>query len=227
LRAASASMSGGILYGLVTRPAITRVLLKKIPPVDGKLSYLYEPDYVFHYVVHDGLTCLCMCGKEFSRMTAFRFLAALESEFLALFGGRWTSATAYQLNNDFKSTLDRLMREYSSQKDAIITKINSQLGDIKETMTKNIDLVLSRGEKIELLVDKSQQMEEHAFKFQKRAKTLRRTMCWQNAKWWVFIVIVLLVSADGAENTHACTRLAGARLHHTRMLEMRPQEAQC
>ena len=31
-------------------PTVTRVLLSKIPPQDGKMSYVYDK-YVFHYVV--------------------------------------------------------------------------------------------------------------------------------------------------------------------------------
>jgi vesicle-associated membrane protein 7 len=201
----------GILYSLVTRgsqvlaefteqglqgnfASITRVLLKKIPPEDGKLSYVYD-QYVFHYTVSGGLTYLCMCEKELARLVAFRFLSRVESEFLRLYANRWSTATAYQFNADFKGILDHLMREYSAIKDEKIAKINEQLSDIKDVMTRNIDKVLERGEKIEILVDKSMQMEQSAFRFHSKAVKLRRKFCCTNVKWWIFGIVVLVVSA--------------------------------
>lgn len=53
--------------------------------------------------------------------------------------------------------------------------------------------VFQRGEKIELLVDKTDQLEAHAFKFHRGARTLKRQMCLKNAKWIIAIVIVLAI----------------------------------
>jgi len=54
-------------------------------------------------------------------------------------------------------------------------------------------LVLQRGEKIELLVDKTEILEQHAFKFHRGARTLKRQMCLKNAKWIVAIIVVLTI----------------------------------
>ena len=42
------------------------MLLSKIPPVDGKMSYVYDR-HVFHYVVDSGVTYLCMADAESRR----------------------------------------------------------------------------------------------------------------------------------------------------------------
>lgn len=79
--------------------------------------------------------------------------------------------------------LARLMVEYSaSARDDKLGAIGDQLNEIKGVMAKNIELVLERGEKIEILVTKSEQMEEHAFRFNKKATGLKRHFCWKNAK---------------------------------------------
>lgn len=72
---------------------------------------------------------------------------------------------------------------------------------------ENIDQVLKRGEKIELLVDKTEILEQHAFKFQRGARTLKRQMCIKNAKWTACIIIavaltiyvILAISCGGAD----------------------------
>jgi hypothetical protein len=48
--------------------------------------------------------------------------------------------------------------------------------------------VLARGEKIELLVDKTEALNQSAKKFQKSAKTLKNAMWWKNVKMWLMCV---------------------------------------
>ena len=47
---------------------------------------------------------------------------------------------------------------------------------------ENIDKVLERGEKIELLVDKASGITDSSFRFKKQARTLQRVLWWKNAK---------------------------------------------
>ncbi len=48
--------------------------------------------------------------------------------------------------------------------------------------------VLARGEKIELLVDKTDQLNQSAKVFQKSAKGLKNAMWWKNVKMWLMCV---------------------------------------
>ena len=54
-------------------PTITRVLLGKIPEEDGKMSYVYD-QFVFHYVVENKITFLCMADENAKRRVPFAFL---------------------------------------------------------------------------------------------------------------------------------------------------------
>lgn len=124
-----------------------------------------------------------MTEKECPRVNAFRFITAAQDEFLRLYAGRWQKAAAYAYNNDFKSVLARLMVEYSAgARDEKLGAIGDQLNEIKGVMARNIELVLDRGEKIEILVTKSEQMEEHAIRFHKKSTGLKRHFCWKNTK---------------------------------------------
>ena len=94
------NMPGRIVYALVSRektvlaehtsttgnfPTITRVLLGRIPPEDGKMSYVYD-SHVFHYIVEDGITYLCMADEEFIRRIPFAFLDEVKAKFLDMYG---------------------------------------------------------------------------------------------------------------------------------------------
>jgi hypothetical protein len=53
--------------------------------------------------------------------------------------------------------------------------------------------VLARGEKIELLVDKSEALNDSAKKFQRSSRALKNVMWWKNVKMWLLIIAIVAV----------------------------------
>jgi hypothetical protein len=97
-------------------------------------------------------------------------------------------------------------------------------------MMENIEKVLDRGEKLEVLVDKTESLRYQADQFQKSGKALRNKMWWQNIKMKllvaliiciVIVVIFLFVCFSGGKN---CTK--GKNSSHRRMLLSLPQLAE-
>ena len=62
-------------------------------------------------------------------------------------------------------------------------------------MVQNIEKVLARGEKIELLVDKSDALNRSAAKFEKSSNKLKNQMWWRNVKMWLLIAFITIVVA--------------------------------
>jgi len=85
------------------------------------------------------------------------------------------------------------MDRYNSAKTDKIAKVREEINQVKDVMIKNIDKVLERGEKIELLVDKTEVLDQHAFKFKKTSKKLARAMWWKYVKFTVILVIILAI----------------------------------
>merc|ERR1719289_561339 len=77
--------------------------------------------------------------------------------------------------------------------DRKIDHINETLSQVKQTMYTNIDKVLERGEKIEFLVDKSDNLNAHANQFKSRAKTLKNRLWWQNVMMMLIVFLVVVV----------------------------------
>jgi vesicle-associated membrane protein 7 len=61
-------------------------------------------------------------------------------------------------------------------------------------MVQNVEQILSRGERIELLVDKTDNMASQATAFRRGARTVRRGMWWKNTKVLALSGFVALVS---------------------------------
>lgn len=49
-------------------------------------------------------------------------------------------------------------------------------------MVENIEKIMERGDRIELLVDKTATMQDNSFHFRKQSKRLRRALWMKNAK---------------------------------------------
>ncbi|KAK4958685.1 hypothetical protein LTR66_013119 [Elasticomyces elasticus] len=59
-------------------------------------------------------------------------------------------------------------------------------------MTENIERVLERGERIDLLVDKTDRLGGSARDFRVRSRGLRRRMWWKNVRLMVLLVFVIV-----------------------------------
>ncbi|KAJ1453214.1 synaptobrevin-domain-containing protein [Pelagophyceae sp. CCMP2097] len=196
-----------ILYALVARgstvlaeftftsgnfPTITRVLLGKIPEDDGKMSYVYD-EYVFHYIVEQKLTFLCMADESFKRRVPFAFLDDVKNRFFATYSDQGLTAIAFSMNADFGRTIQKQLEFYNGPQADQFAQVHKKLDDVKHVMVQNIEMVLERGEKLELLVDKSEQLQLDSFRFQKSSKKLRQAMFWKKVKIYLLVTGVVLL----------------------------------
>jgi vesicle-associated membrane protein 7 len=75
------------------------------------------------------------------------------------------------------------------------TSAQNELNAVKSIMVQNVESILSRGERIELLVDKTDNMASQATAFRRGARVLRRKMWWRDKKMIGLSVLVALVRA--------------------------------
>eukprot|EP00050_Salpingoeca_kvevrii_P017071 m.61437 g.61437 ORF g.61437 m.61437 type:complete len:75 (-) comp7337_c1_seq1:1045-1269(-) len=60
-------------------------------------------------------------------------------------------------------------------------------------MVQNIEKVLQRGEHIDILVDKSENLATEAVRFNKSSKKLQKRMYWKNKKMCMILSLVAVV----------------------------------
>jgi vesicle-associated membrane protein 7 len=160
--------------------------------VDEKRSFEHDA-YAFHYEQADGIIYMVMADKQTTPRLAFSFLSTIRQRFESQYGERAHTAIAFQFNADFSRILSSCMQQANGSEaaDDRFTAIRSSLSDVKEQMVDNIDRVIMRGERIDLLVDKSGELEEKAISFKKQSKGLRRGQCLKNAKWTLLAAIII------------------------------------
>ena len=162
------------------------------------MTYVYD-DFVFHYIVENGICYLCMSDEKNKHRIPFAFLEDTKDRFLMKFGLEAAqTAIAFAMNSDFKGSLAERMDYYNSD-DADrqidnIGSVKSQIDEVRDVMVQNIERVLERGEKIELLVDKTDQLNQQAFRFESNSRSLRRHMYWRQMRCRAIIAVVVLVT---------------------------------
>jgi len=198
-----------IIYSLVARGAtvlaehatadgnfisISRVILEKIQDQTGKMSYTYDRHF-FHYSASDGLIFLCMTDEKFPRRIAFAFLEDIRNRFLSEYRNSWKSAMPFGMNDSFSRVLRPQMRYFSYDPSVDkLTDVQDKLEDTRKVLVENIDRILERGERLELLVDAASGLSDSSFKFSSSSRKLKWAMFRNNMYLWIAIVVVVLIA---------------------------------
>ncbi|WOG87776.1 hypothetical protein DCAR_0207007 [Daucus carota subsp. sativus] len=174
--------------------AIARQILEKAPGNDD-MNVSYSQDrYVFHVKRTDGLTVLCMADENAGRRIPFAFMEDIHQRFVRTYGRAVLSAQAYAMNDEFSRVMSQQMEYYSSDPNADrINRLKGEMSQVRNVMIENIDKVLERGDRLELLVDKTENLQGNTFRFRKQTRRFRSTVWWKNVKLTVMLIVLLLV----------------------------------
>jgi hypothetical protein len=65
--------------------------------------------------------------------------------------------------------------------------------EVKQIMVQNIEKVLDRGDRIELLVEKTDSLNQSAFQFKRKSQQVKRAFWWRNCRINLLIAAVIIV----------------------------------
>ncbi|MFS7996857.1 putative Longin domain, v-SNARE, coiled-coil domain-containing protein [Helianthus anomalus] len=175
---------------------IARQILEKIPG-NNDMNVSYSQDrHIFHVKRTDGLTVLCMADDVAGRRIPFAFLEDIHQRFVRTYGRAVLSAQAYGMNDEFSRVLSQQMEYYSNDPNADrINRLKSEMGQVRTVMIENIDKVLDRGDRLELLVDKTATMQTNTLRFRKQTRRFRSTVWWRNVKLTIALILLILIIA--------------------------------
>ncbi|EPZ31373.1 Synaptobrevin domain-containing protein [Rozella allomycis CSF55] len=95
--------------------------------------------------------------------------------------------------SEFSNILNDRMKYFNTNGD--YDKMNNVKGEIDQVKDIMVKRVLERGERIELLVDKTDHLSQSALTFQRRAKKVKRSFWWSNMRLAVILVFLLILLA--------------------------------
>lgn len=194
--------------------SLASLILPKIThDTPQKLTYTHGNNHI-HYMSEapsehagnpsaGGLTFLVIADSSLGRRVPFGYLFEIRKRFFEDFDGAGTTDFADMPNygaGSFNGELRKLMVDFgttSGGREDAITNVQREIDDVRGIMTKNIEGLLERGERIDLLVDKTDRLGGSAREFRVRSRGLKRQMWWKNVKLMALLtlVVVLIIAA--------------------------------
>uniref|UniRef100_A0A915LAF0 Vesicle-associated membrane protein 7 n=1 Tax=Romanomermis culicivorax TaxID=13658 RepID=A0A915LAF0_ROMCU len=162
---------------------------------DNKLTFAFEK-YFFHILVSNGTTYMCITDMDVDRVQVFAFLNDIRNRFSSTYGKRSQTAFAYGMNADFSIVLCNQMKAYfetESKSRNKFEEMRNNVEDLKAIMVKNIDGLVSRGERLELLVNRTENLESGSISFRESARKVSSMIWWRNMRMTIIIAISVLL----------------------------------
>ena len=74
-----------------------------------------------------------------------------------------------------------------------VNQLRENVGEVKDQMVENIGKVLDRGEKLDDLNQRTENLNLRAGEFKVVSKGLHSKLWWQNIRIWIIIIIIVIV----------------------------------
>ncbi|VAI50986.1 unnamed protein product [Triticum turgidum subsp. durum] len=147
-------------------------------------------------IIHHSLQELFVDNSTFLYVAGripFAFLEDIHGKFVKTYGRAALTALAYAMNDEFSRVLSKQMDYYSNDPNAdCITRMKGEMDQVRSIMIDNIDKVLERGDRLEMLVDKTTTMQGNTMRFKRQARRFRNTVWWRNVKLTAAVILILL-----------------------------------
>ena len=151
---------------------IDKVLEKISATSDESNSYTHG-EFMIYYMSQRGITYLAIAQKNFPQENVFNFLGEVMEKFQGYAGDSARSALAYAYEGEFGEILKNgMLRATPSQ----IEILNNDMNEVKVIMIQNIDAAISRGERMDVLLDKTDDLQTNAGTFKRQAVQIQKYM---------------------------------------------------
>jgi vesicle-associated membrane protein 7 len=187
---------------------VAATCLSKVPDATSqkeRMSLAYGA-YLFHYVKKGNMLYGCLATEDTPRRLCFALLDDLEASHQI----QPADFSRASFSDKIKERTDFFNTDKKADK---IRGVRSEIEEVRDIMGQNIERVMERGERIEILVDKTDSLQQNSLSFRQRSTELRRQMWWKNVNVMLLLAGVSVLSlyfligiACGLPGWSRCTR---------------------
>jgi len=148
----------------------TRTLVQRTSCGARQCVGLQDIPYLCHvFVRSDGLGGVVVADRDYPQRVAYSLINKSMGDFELKAGAKWKDAEKDV--EDENASLAADMQRYQNPTEADkLSKIQKTLDDVKDLMVKNMEEVLKRGESLDALMEKSQDLSAMSVTFYKKAR---------------------------------------------------------
>eukprot|EP00976_Prorocentrum_cordatum_P068954 1179348-Prorocentrum_minimum.AAC.2 len=154
-----------------------KTLFKKMssgPPPPSRMSYESGP-YFLHYLIEGGVCYLTLCERGYPKKLAYQYLEDLQREFWTQNHAQVETVARPYAFIKFDTFIQKTKRLYMDTRTTRnLNKMNEELAEVQQIMTRNIQDVLGQGERLDHVSRMSSNLATESKMYERRAKDLSR-----------------------------------------------------
>lgn len=172
--------------------------------IGSKITYICD-GYTFNILMDSrgSRVFMCLCSASAGRNLPYRFLDELQTRICEISDKTHQDDLTHHINAIIEETMEEFSSKAPHSMNHQVDKVVEGLSDVKDTMKNNIGMLfyfissiekmLSRGDKIDSLKDRSDSLRFNATSFKASGNRLHRHMCYRRAKSILLLTCLLMV----------------------------------
>jgi vesicle-associated membrane protein 7 len=144
---------------------------------DGNYCFIIMPSNIFYLVLAEA---------DYPERQVFALVDELHRDSIYLL-----TDEKGELNKIGRTSLKNIAESYQKNKDNI-AKLKNDVDDIQIEMKNNIKKAIANVEDVQALDQKALKIKDSSHAFKKNAGELKRITCWQNCKWTIILVLLII-----------------------------------
>lgn len=131
--------------------------------------------YLFHYIIEGRVCYLTLCDRSYPKKLAFQYLEDLKNEFERVNGSQIETAARPYAFIKFDAFIQKTRKLYlDTRAQRNLAKLNDELYEVHQIMTRNVQEVLGVGEKLDQVSEMSGRLTSDTRVYAEKAKDLNR-----------------------------------------------------
>ncbi|KAI0166818.1 snare-like protein [Hypoxylon sp. FL1284] len=175
----------------------TKIILRRLNRNSETQASIESGNYTLHYLIASDIVYVCICERSYPRKLAFTYLSDLSAEFQQTYGGggrlHSPSLRPYAFM-EFDTFIGRTKALYADARAAgNLGRVNDELRDVAQVMTKNIEDLLYRGDSLERMGEMSSRLRDDSKRYRRAAVKINwDLLVKQYAPVAVFVLVVIV-----------------------------------
>ncbi|KAH8682909.1 Longin-like domain-containing protein [Tricladium varicosporioides] len=149
-----------------------KIILRKLTRHSEPQASIESGAHTIHYIISNDVVYICISERSYPRKLAFTYLSDLQNEFSTTYPSAQVLSSILRpyAFMEFDTFISRTKATYSdSRATQNLDKLNDELRDVTQVMTKNIEDLLYRGDSLERMGEVSSRLREDSKKYRKAA----------------------------------------------------------
>lgn len=181
-------------------------MLENLDPKNPSAIVEQGKNIFFTMTDPDRMTFLCLCDSSVPATLRSNFLEELKRKWRQKYGNSAAGFGPNSKNDEFGRTeIKNLLTSFNSERNAKLAQAKGYLQDTQDKMTQNLTMAFMRGEQLNIMEQKAENIKDSAQTFHREATNVRRKMCFQKWRWYflgaaivlVVIFIIIVIACGG------------------------------